>query len=156
MYSSLGFLLPSQYGTTSLEAEPSSELRQRRHRVTTYPDLAYAMDQTQLPTSTTQPLASTAAATAYAPMISASPDIRYSRSIPTYDQHFRSFGSHQQNEQYHRPDTSYDSVSSGGYSLAPSQSMLPISAMSHSPHTTPVAGSTSSGIMSPFPPPLSR
>ncbi|KAK3054889.1 hypothetical protein LTR09_004047 [Extremus antarcticus] len=137
--SSLGFLLPSQYGSGPIEAEPGS----------------YNMEQNYIaPPRMSQPPATSATA-AYTQTISSSPALYQSRSAPSSQPNFRRYSDFPEGNtpepsyanSYRRPTNSHDSGSSIEYSMAPGQSIPSISGLVQSPQPSPHIGSNHSGMM---------
>lgn len=137
--SSLGFLLPSQYGSTVYESEPSS----------------YPMDQNYPPMRMSQPGATTGAP-AYSQTISSSPALYQSKTAP--DPHVRrqselASGSidSSYSSNYRRISSSYDSASASSYSMASGPTIPSISGLTQSPLPSPHIGSNSGpGTMSQY------
>ncbi|CAK3971550.1 Hypothetical predicted protein [Lecanosticta acicola] len=123
--SSLGFLLPSQYGASPYESEQGN----------------YSMDQNYIPPMRMSQPSSTSGSPAYSQTVSSSPALYQSRAseaprraseMPT-----SAAGPY---DNYRRTSTPYES---GNYSMPPSQTIPSISGLTHSPHPSPHMSSTS-------------
>lgn len=113
--------------------------------------IGYAMDQNYIPPPRMSQPGATSSTAAYAQPISSSPALYQSRSIPTADPSFRRHSDlHSSNDPYRRISSSYDSTSSGDYTMAPVQTIPSIGGLTHSPQPSPHMGSTSSAMMPQF------
>ncbi|KAK5172954.1 uncharacterized protein LTR77_003076 [Saxophila tyrrhenica] len=137
--SSLGFLLPSQYGSGPIEAEPGS----------------YNMEQNYIPPPRLSQAQTTSGASAYAQTASSSPALYQSRSAPPTHENFRRYSDLSNtntpepsyNPSFRRMTSSYDSGSSVDYSMVTGQSIPSISGLVQSPQPSPHLGSNTSGMM---------
>ncbi|KAK3715537.1 hypothetical protein LTR37_007025 [Vermiconidia calcicola] len=138
--SSLGFLLPSQYGSSSVEAEPNS----------------YTMDQNYIPPMRMSQPAATSGAVTYTQTVSSSPSLYQSRTIPSSNPAPRRYSEFPNVNQeaayghsYRRISNPYDSMASNDYSMSSSQSIPSISGLTHSPQPPSHPGGTSAPGMMP-------
>ncbi|KAF2166348.1 hypothetical protein M409DRAFT_55190 [Zasmidium cellare ATCC 36951] len=141
--SSLGFLLPSQYGTEPYSSEPNN----------------YTMDQNYIPPMRMTQPTTTAGTAAYAQTASSSPALYQSRGsessasrrqseMPATTQAGAPSGQ-SYDQSYRRVSNPYDSMAGGNYSVAPSQTIPSISGLTQSPLPSPHMGQSSGGQMMP-------
>ncbi|EME40361.1 hypothetical protein DOTSEDRAFT_74982 [Dothistroma septosporum NZE10] len=131
--SSLGFLLPTQYGSGPGESDPAS----------------YTMDQNYIPPMRMSQPATTGGTTAYAQTASSSPSHYQQNRTPDLSSGRRhsemptSSSSHAYDQSYRRISSPYDNMSSGPYSMPPSQTIPSISGITQSPLPSPAMNQTS-------------
>lgn len=150
--SSLGFLLPSQYGASPFESEQSSMSNVILETIKRPTNSAsdYSMDQNYIPPMRMSQPSSTSASTAYSQTVSSSPALYQSRSSDASAprRHSEMPGSATSGQPYHqdyrRTSTPYDS---GNYSMAQGQTIPSISGLTQSPLPSPHLSSTSSAQM---------
>ncbi|TKA27965.1 hypothetical protein B0A50_04031 [Salinomyces thailandicus] len=131
--SSLGFLLPSQYGSGLYESDTNN----------------YGMDQNYIPPMRTAQPSSTSGPSAYQSAFSSSPALYQSRTVPETTSARRqseiSSGTDSSYAQsFRRISNPYDSSSSSQYSMTSGQTIPSISGLTQSPLPSPHLGANSS------------
>ncbi|RMY47615.1 hypothetical protein D0863_15598, partial [Hortaea werneckii] len=143
--SSLGFLLPSQYGPGMYESEPHS----------------YTMDQNYMPPiRNAQPPQSTNAPPTYTNTLSSSPALYQSRTVPEASMRrqsgFSAAADSPMDQNLRRVSTPYDSSSGSQYSMSSGQTIPSISGLTQNSLPSPHIAGTSGSSMSSYGNSMSR
>ena len=150
--------MPSQYGSSLIESEPSStwfSISPALYLQLMYS--GYSMDQNYIPPMRMSQPASTGGTSAYTQTISSSPALYQSRTMPASSSSGRRHSELRNpntsdpsyNQNYRRISNPYDSMSGADYSMAPSQTIPSISGLTQSPLPSPHMGATSGPGMMP-------
>ncbi|RMX92878.1 hypothetical protein D0867_14411 [Hortaea werneckii] len=142
--SSLGFLLPSQYGPGMYESEPHS----------------YTMDQNYMPPIRNAQPNSTNAPPTYSNTLSSSPALYQSRTVPEASMRrqsgFSAAADSPMDQNLRRVSTPYDSSSGSQYSMSSGQTIPSISGLTQNPLPSPHIAGTSGSSMSSYGNSMSR
>ncbi|KAI7577321.1 hypothetical protein KC316_g10350 [Hortaea werneckii] len=161
--SSLGFLLPSQYGPGMYEPEPHSKDHLsllERLSTQTYMLPGYTMDQNYMPPIRNAQPNSTNAPPTYSNTLSSSPALYQSRTVPEASMRrqsgFSAAADSPMDQNLRRVSTPYDSSSGSQYSMSSGQTIPSISGLTQNPLPSPHIAGTSGSSMSSYGNSMSR
>lgn len=154
LHSSLGFLLPSQYGNGLYESEPNSTLSLiLRLRISlTISDYPMSSSYSSVPSQSI-----TSGPSPYGQTVSSSPALYQSRPVPSSNAGRRhsefpavSSADSSYTSGFRGINSSYDSTPASEYSISQGQTIPSISGLTQSPLPSPHLGSSTSGSMSQY------